>query len=99
MTLVSPTSRASESIFETSREGSSSRCYAAERPNLYLPDEQLRSLVKDYPFEVDLPLGDYTPHRATGSWSPLRGTDPPTVVRHDGIFDPLVGSSAIHNLA
>jgi hypothetical protein len=70
---------------------------AAESPNLYLPDEQLRSLVQGYPFEVDLPLGDYRPHRATGSWTFPLGAAGRTPVRHEGMFDPMVGGISIGN--
>lgn len=70
---------------------------AAESPSLYLPDEELRGLVQGYPFDVDLPLGDYRPHEAVGARPPLLGAVGRAPVRHDRMVDPMLGGVSVGN--
>jgi hypothetical protein len=70
---------------------------AAESPSLYLPDEELRALVQSYPFEVDLPLGDYRTHEAVGARPTLAGAVGRVPVRHDRMVDPMLGGVSVGN--
>jgi hypothetical protein len=70
---------------------------AAESPSLYLPNEELRGLVQDYPFDVDLPLGNYKPHERVGAWPSLLGAVGRAPVRHDRMVDPMLGGVSVGN--
>jgi hypothetical protein len=68
----------------------------AQRPDLYLPNDELRALTARHGFPVDLPLGDYRLNSAVGAYA---GAAPPAWAppRPDRAHDPMLGGISIGN--
>ncbi|HSE80143.1 MAG TPA: hypothetical protein VLA87_00455 [Gaiellaceae bacterium] len=69
----------------------------AQRPELYLREDELLALTARHGFPVDLPLGDYRPSSAVGGYAPVAAPPEWAPPRRDRALDPMLGGISVGN--